>query len=257
MKNQMHNILEAVNRGIRLALDDYEDIEDNNQISKQEVIQNDETIIEKIRLHDLVRQLAYYVAISEEGLIELSHLAKKYGYKYKVKDTDELKRIVNFIGSTSYFTHTYEFNQDLLRVDLNFLDVSGIKDMGALFKNNYFNGDISQWDVSNVTNMWCMFNGAKFNGDISQWDVSNVETMAYMFENSQFNQPIGNWNVQKNENFVRMFQNSPFCQDISKWNCESLKNYDQSYLDAIFSKTPMYNKFEWYPEKLITNIYKN
>ena len=231
MKNQMHNILEAVNRGIRLALDDYEDIEDNNQISKQEVIQNDETIIEKIRLHDLVRQLAYYVAISEEGLIELSHLAKKYGYKYKVKDTDELKRIVNFIGSTSYFTHTYEFNQDLLRVDLNFLDVSGIKDMGALFKNNYFNGDISQWDVS------------------------NVETMAYMFENSQFNQPIGNWNVQKNENFVRMFQNSPFCQDISKWNCESLKNYDQSYLNSIFSKTPMYKKIELYPKKLIPNSF--
>ena len=231
-KNQMHNIiLEAINRGIQIALDDFEDIEDNNQISKQEVIQNDETIIEKIRLHDLVRQLAYYVAISEEGLIELSHLAKKYGYKYKVKDTDELKRIVNFIGSTSYFTHTYEFNQDLLRVDLNFLDVSGIKDMGALFKNNYFNGDISQWDVS------------------------NVETMAYMFENSYFNQPIGNWNVQKNENFVRMFQNSPFCQDISKWNCESLKNYDQSYLNSIFSKTPMYKKIELYPKKLIPNSF--
>ena len=65
--------------------------------------------------------------------------------------------------------------------DLNFIDVSHVKDMNHMFADNDFNGDISQWDVSNVENMNWMFAESKFNGDISEWNVSNVKDMNRMF----------------------------------------------------------------------------
>ena len=44
-KNQMHNILESINRGIRIALDDYDYNELNGSIShKSNVIQGDDFI---------------------------------------------------------------------------------------------------------------------------------------------------------------------------------------------------------------------
>ena len=36
------------------------------------------------------------------------------------------------------------------KCNLNDIDVSGVKDMSALFEGTDFNGDISKWDVSNV-----------------------------------------------------------------------------------------------------------
>ena len=48
MKLFNKHILEAVNRGIKLALDDYEDVGDSNPISKQDVIQNDNPTVQII-----------------------------------------------------------------------------------------------------------------------------------------------------------------------------------------------------------------
>lgn len=85
--------------------------------------------------------------------------------------------------------------------DLNFIDVSQVKDMSDLFSRTHFtdftafNGNINQWDVSNVTNMRCMFFGSQFNGDISSWDVSNVKNMECMFYHSSFRGDICKWNI--------------------------------------------------------------
>lgn len=50
MKSKFNkHILEAVHKGIRLALDDYEDNDLNNDIrSKDEIIKNDEEILHRI-----------------------------------------------------------------------------------------------------------------------------------------------------------------------------------------------------------------
>ena len=70
--------------------------------------------------------------------------------------------------------------------DLNFIDVSGVKDMSGLFAESAFDGDISKWDVSNVRHMAEMFRGAKFSGDVSGWNRAKVEE-----EDGLFDEPSG------------------------------------------------------------------
>lgn len=255
-KNQMHNIiLEAINRGIQIALDDFEDIEPVSSVSSNnDVINNNfDSIEERIELEKLVKQLAYYVSISEEDFIRLSKLATKIHYHYKVKDKDELQRIVNFIGSDSYFGND-EHNQELLNVDLNWLDVSNITSMAQLFNSNKFTGDISKWDVSNVKDMTDMFNKSKFNGDISRWDVSNVINMIGMFAFSEFNQDISMWNVENVSHLAQMFKGSKFDQDISTWNFKYATQYiDQPGIRQMFNGSPMDNKPYFWPKQFQPN----
>lgn len=67
--------------------------------------------------------------------------------------------------------------------DLNFIDVSKIKNMCLLFdKLDIRNIKIDSWDVSKVKNMdymfWCC---EKFKCDLSQRNVSNVDTYCGIF----------------------------------------------------------------------------
>lgn len=107
----------------------------------------------------------------------------------KVGSKEELRSLIDAESNACSYGDT---------INLNYIDVSGIKDMSGLFtefKEECGLVDISEWDVSNVTNMSEMFSYASsFKGDLSNWDVSNVTNMRFMFyKASSFNGDISGW----------------------------------------------------------------
>ena len=220
MKNYKQ-ILEAINRGIQLALDDFDDDEpvQNNIKSKQ--VQNRDYTKEYLDWQKLLSKLENKT-LSKQDIEELVKLSKLTNLKYTVNSTGALEDIVDYIDSIDH------------NANLNWIDTSKLRDMSALFVNKYeFNGDISQWDVSKVENMSRMFESSGFNGDISQWDVSKVENMSRMFKRSGFNGDISQWDISKVKNMKQMFYDSCFNKDISKWNTSSL-----NYMNGMFAYSP-------------------
>lgn len=138
-----------------------------------------------------------------------------------------------------------------VKCNLNFIDVSNVFRMEALFKNSPFNGNISQWDVSNVTNMKEMFCGSLFNGNISQWDVSSVTNMSGMFRNSIFNGDISRWNVSKVTNMKEMFCGSCFDKDISCWNVSNLR-----YMQKMFYRSQFFGDVSQWDVSNVKNMDK-
>ena len=232
-------ILEAINRGIKLALDDYQDIEDNSSISQSNDVINAEDVIkrkiEKDKFDNIIKHL-FEVKLSKDDLINLAQLSEKYGFKYQVSNEDILKNIINYITMLD------------TNADLNWIDVSNITDMSFLFarQNITINFDISKWDVSNVTSMNGMFkNQIAFNCNISNWDVSNVIDMAAMFYNCiRFNQDLSKWNVSNVEFMDNMFYDSGMSHDISKWNISNVKSYNGFANDI--SKFPIFCRPKFY-----------
>ena len=256
MKNQMHNkILEAVNKGIKLAIDNFDDLDNNSNLPNNDIIMDDEYLSKRARYDQLARKV---ITASKDKLtclqfniIELASLAQELGRKFKVpNDRDYLHNLLKVI---IYDNGDFEAN-------LNWLDVSEVTDMNNLFRDAYFNefnGDISRWNVSNVKTMFQMFMWTSFNGDISNWNVSNVVNMRSMFENSSFNGDISKWDIQNVRDMTYMFKNSKFNQDISKWDLTLLKIdvengiYSQSfkeYLRIMFKNSPLEKKFEYWPK---------
>lgn len=153
MKNISKHILEAINRGINLALDDFED--DNEISSKNDIINGEERgrllyLINKFfdifhRVYDKYGSIINVFKkewFTKNEFKELGELAKKFNFKYKVNDRNELKCLMQFAGMI-----TTDWD-----VDLNWFDVSNITNMEEIFAGTNFRGNISKWDVSHVTN---------------------------------------------------------------------------------------------------------
>ena len=211
-------ILEAVDRGIKLALDDYEDIEsDGSVFSTNDVVDVDANRIKTmIKYRQIITRLeneAFRLPTEEKpsltitDLIMLNVYTRQLGIKYKPKNKKQLKDIIRYVvGDTT--ANTFVKGIDNF-ADLNWIDVSGIEDLSSLFSGLNFYGDISKWNVSKVKNMGIMFCKSRFDNDISNWDVSNVEDMDMMFyDNQEFNHDISNWNTSNVTNAKLMWGNT-------------------------------------------------
>ena len=234
---QYKQILEAINRGIQLALDDFEE---NNEItSKSEVIHVDDSVQSLIRFYvKQMNSIPLRNTINIDQSIE-REIRKLYemikmllsNAKYTVLDKMELKELCKHIIVIEP------------KCNLNWIDTSKITNMSYLFDDflmNQFCGDVSEWDVSNVRMFVNMFNLCeKFNCDLSKWDVHNAEKMNYMFGRCrEFNSDISKWNVSKVLDMSGMFSwCTSFNQDLSSWDVSNVK--DMSYM---FSNAAKFNQ---------------
>ena len=221
MKNY-NKILEAVNRGIQLALDDFDDDEVQNIKSKQ--INHRDYTKEYLDFQDLIKKFETERNTSKD-ILELGELHKITGLKYKIS----LEQLYNFIR---YYLNKTE---SLYHADLNWIDTSGIYTMENLFYQSNFDGNISEWNVSNVENMSQMFYKSYFNGDISKWNVSKVKTMYGMFNSSWFKGDISNWAVSNVASMHGMFQYTHFNNDISGWDVSKCHDFENMFMnDTLF-----------------------
>ena len=249
-------ILEAINRGLQLALDDFDD-EDQVQNIKSKQIQNRDYTKEYLDFQNLIKKFETGCNTSKD-ILELGELHKITGLKYKIT----LEQLYNFVR------HYLNKTGSLYHADLNWIDTSGIytmenlfyqsnfdgnisewnvsnvENMSQMFYNSYFNGDISKWNVGKVKTMYGMFANSWFQGDISNWDVSNVESMHGMFQYTRFNNDISNWNVSKCRDFENMFMNSIFCQDLSNWKIKKFSNTNMMFwgtkIDTYLNYMPQF-----------------
>ena len=214
-------ILEAVNRGIKFALDDFEDNELQGQVNSK--VNNTSHLKEYIIFQELISNLKNK-NISKQNFEQLVKLYKSAKLQYTVNSKNELEDIIETILKID------------LKANLNWLDISKISDISMLFRGTKFNGDISEWDVSHIKDMDELFSNSKFNGDISNWNVSSVETMNLIFsEGSEFNGDISNWNVSHVKEFTLAFSNSKFNGDISNWDTSSATSMAGMFSGSSFN----------------------
>ena len=140
MNNKYKQILEAVNRGIKFALDDFED--DNIQGQTNSKVNNTSNLKEYLEWIELTKKFELDQQMASD-VLRLAELSKLLNLKYKIS----LERLYNFIR---YYLNKRE---SLYHADLNWIDTSEIYTMENLFYESKFDGDISEWDVSNVENM--------------------------------------------------------------------------------------------------------
>ena len=238
MKNYKQ-ILEAINKGIKFALDDFEDDELQGQVNSK--VNNKDFGFEGLLFNEIVNipLLNFiYIDLETKRLIrqkykQLLNYCLSHNIKCVVKERDDLLKFIRRITIVDK------------KANLNWLDVSHITDMRYMFDDYNackFHGDISEWDVSNVTTMEKMFFGCdKFDCDISNWDVSNVKNMKSMFVTCRaFNQPIQKWNVSNVENMSDMFAGCrQFNQDISNWNVSNVKDMSWMFIRCYKFNQPI------------------
>ena len=244
-------ILEAVHKGIGLALDNMDmsqnyDVHNANDIVNADELQNfDNVFLKAVRTNGfdkinpviiriINQNLEHYLSLINMSL-EDYHIIRYMHDNNLVGYLDD-NLIKKYKQNIALFTTIYrkvrskKALQDLIKesikkygpnCDLNWIDTSDITDMRMLFYD--LDARVTKNDIL-----------ATFAGDISKWDVSNVTNMEQMFQRCKdFNSDISNWDVSNVKNFSAMFWGaSKFNQDLSKWNVSNGVVFSGMFLQA-------------------------
>ena len=245
-----NKILEAVNKGIKFALDDFNDNEEiqgqtNSKVKYAGGMQ--QYIIDCIKSGEnltyemwglIKNNLSHYLnllGITEEQFYIIRYMVGRY-------NTDELDGDLYKIFEENKPLFSNKFRKITSKKDLQKIIVEAIKENGP-------NCDLNWIDVSGVTDMSFLFNFTEyldylqakhfrdqypFNCDISKWDVSNVKDMEGMFSVcTEFNQDISNWNVSNVKDMEGMFRFAKkFNQAIGKWDVSNVKLFNTMFFSA-------------------------
>lgn len=165
----------------KMAFETYESFDFNSIKTK------DDDLIYKIYYDRLWQKIvkqhkSFDDLTKEEKELFVQNRNNGYPYKYRVETKKELKELIQ------HPQICIRMENMIVTWDLNWIDVSAIRNMSELFfdddnPENMDNYAVDQWDVSHVRNMKGMFMECyNFNWDISGWDVSNCETFEAMFQ---------------------------------------------------------------------------
>ena len=244
MKNLNKRLSEAIDRGINIALDDYEnDVNDMQLSTKSSIVKNHSSVTMRILIQNFLESKNYKLK-REKIYKDILDLVNNEGYTYTPKDRNELINLINVILKID------------MKANLNWLDVSRITNMSWLFHDTCFEGDISKWDVSHVEDFTLMFSYSKFTGDISNWNVSSVTSMSGMFTNSIFNGDLSKWNVKNVKSFALMFNDSKFNNEsIINWNIGEGVDMNSMFANSSMSVARLTKIFKnWAIELKIDHI---
>jgi surface protein len=169
------------------------------------------------------------------------------------------------------------FENKIIAMNLNNLDVSNIKNMSGMFcgSDDLQKLAIGDWNVSNVTNMEGVFTGcenlqtinienwnvtnvknmsAMFadctnlqNLTLNNWNVSNVTTMRFMFSGCTklHTLTLNNWKVGNVKDMSAMFNDCTNLQNITinNWHVDNVKNMNSMFYNCKSLQT--LNLSEW------------
>ena len=283
MKNY-NKILEAIHRGIKLAIDDYDFDNSNLQSSTSDII-DDGNFSEYIRFRDIINKL-----LNDDPSLprkidqikvykEMVELHNKYGFLYKVKTLEELKFIIekfvniwrtttknfNWIDVSSLTSLKYAFSTPSIRDYIGFVEidewnVSNVTDISMMAWNcKWFNADLSKWNVRNVEFAIATFLGCKdFNSDLSNWDVRNLKDSGSMFLYcDKFNSDLSKWNTSSLIDTSQMFKEcKAFNSDLSNWDVRNVQSanlmfafceqFNQDLSNWELNKCNNINRGQWF-----------
>lgn len=257
------SILEAINRGIALALDDFDDDEPVQHIkSKQTNADHVEITINHIF------NLIDNGKATKEDLNTLKYWYKQTDLHYRVKSK---KQLIDIIGRLS------QISPD--DIDLNWIDISSLTDLTRVFaKLKNLNIDCSEWDTSHIekfnyifafssntnikANNWQFDSAKEFDGmfymcktinveiDAEHWNSENVKSMTNMFaycSNQNLLHYATKLDISGCQNFGSMFADSKCNEDLSSWEIpNNLPGaFTKENMNVYGTGSLVYNCYDW------------
>jgi len=179
----------------------------------------------------------YILEMKENIEIYVNDKKIKFNFKYKIKESKELKvkfKLKKLLSNTSYM---FDRCSSLKSIDLSSFNTTNVKDMRCMFFecSSLKSIDLSSFNTTNVFDMSYMFKGcSSLNSiDLSSFNTTNVNYMSYMFKgcSSLKSIDLSSFNTSNVYNMSEMFS-----------DCSSLKTIDLS----SFNTSNVYNMYHMF-----------